>query len=158
MTASPALALVIGVSTIVAGVTNAAPAVACSCLDMMAIDGGKPITDEQRASRQFAKAADIVRGKIVAMRSQAVAQPPGVYARMQIDETLKGNLSGAIDVYTGFGLGDCGIPGLFLASIGWDRQADVAVTRIDGVDGAYAVNMCDYARVLPQPKNEGSIK
>jgi hypothetical protein len=45
-----------------------------------------------------------------------------------------------------------------MASIAWDRQVEVAVTKIDGMDGAYSVNMCNYAKVLSETSGESSVK
>jgi hypothetical protein len=104
----------------------------------------------------MSKAQDVVRGKITAMRAGKDVQVGGgaqavrmVAGTLAVDETLKGSVSGEIDVVTGFGTGDCGIPGLFLASIAWDRAVEVELHRIGGPKQMFSVDMCGYNKVLP---------
>ena len=72
-----------------------------------------------------------------------------VICKLKIETALKRELSGEIEVVTGFGSGDCGIPGLFLAAIGGDRAVEMEEKNRSGLN---YVDMCGYAKVMPMPK------
>jgi len=124
------------------------PAKACSCADSDGLRG------EALMSARLQKAQDVVRGKFVALAAGHDVVREGrrlVIGRLQIDETLKGDLKGEIEVVTGFGTGDCGSPSAFLFSIAWDRQVDIEIRKTTGNDPLYAVDICGYGKVLPAP-------
>lgn len=122
-------------------------AMACSCVD----DG---LVGEALMSARFQKASDVVRGKVLTVNAGRDVVRLGsqfVVGKLQIDETLKGDLKGEIEVITGFGAGDCGLPGALLISIAWDRQVELAVRRVTEREPLYVVDMCGYGKVLPEP-------
>ncbi len=121
---------------------------ACSCADLLS-RGDEAL---------MARAQDVVRGKIISMRAgkdvqlrSGARQARMVAATMAIEAAVKGELSGEIEVVTGFGTGDCGIPGLFLASIAWDRPVELELHRVDTHEHTFSVHMCGYNKVLPKP-------
>jgi hypothetical protein len=138
------------------GATTAAQA--CSCLDDFEQASGSRMSGEQINDRRFDKASDVVGGKFVSMSASAGERAMAVHGTMQITKVLKGNLSGAIDVYTGFGPGDCGVPGIFLASIALDEDVQVSVDRAGAPEGGYVISMCGYLKVPPAPKASGGSK
>ncbi|SFI06180.1 hypothetical protein SAMN05216304_101663 [Bosea sp. OK403] len=105
-------------------------------------------------SARLQKAKDVVRGKFISLNAGRDVVREGrrlIVGKLQVDETLKGDLKGEIEVVTGFGTGDCGVPDALLISIAWDRQIDLEISRSGGQDPLYSVNMCGYGKVLPMP-------
>lgn len=104
----------------------------------------------------MAEAEYVVRGKVTAMRAGAdvTLKMQGwngriVAGTLKVDQQLKGDLAGEIEILTGFGTGDCGVPGLLLTSIAWDRQIDVQLRKAGTKDRSYFIEMCGISKLRP---------
>ncbi|MCZ8183238.1 MAG: hypothetical protein O9322_09735 [Beijerinckiaceae bacterium] len=124
---------------------------------------------EELNARRIAKAEIVVRGKVVSARagedvvlpsrpsvlagagSATLSSARVVAADFKVVSTAKGNVAEWITLYTGFGVGDCGIANGFLVAIAWDREVSFALQPISGVPNSYAVSICSYAE-MHEPK------
>jgi hypothetical protein len=120
-------------------------AFACQCADPPGIKNEEPLR------LRLEKATDVVKGRITQVNASESTKRNGfpvVVAQMKVTSVVKGEIPlGDITIVTGFGDGDCGIPGLFLSAIARGNDATLSVSKNPEVAGEYWVGMCGYGKV-----------
>ncbi|MFM8749754.1 hypothetical protein [Rhabdaerophilum sp.] len=168
--------------TTAALIVCATPALACTCVEDMAVvlqaEQGQDVKKstaerlEEASKREneinikrMARANIIVRGKMVYVRAgEDVLLPSGpafssgtqsatplslraVVADFKAMNAIKGKTDNRITIYTGFGIGDCGLASGFLFAVASDREISIALKPFPGVPNAYGASICEYAEL-----------
>jgi hypothetical protein len=126
-------------------------AAACSCL--ATLNRPKDIkTDDQISAWKLERAANVVRGRITQVRAGddvVRGGHPVVAAKMNITSVVKGDVPlGEATIITGFGTGDCGVAGVFLVAVGWQRDLITEVERIPSLPGELTASVCGYGKLV----------
>ena len=124
---------------------------ACTCSEFMpGQTSQKRLSDEEINAARFDRAKDVVRGKFTFL-SLGPDVRRGFTVKMHVDETIKGNLSGEIELVTGFGNGDCGLFATVVNLMFYDRPIEIEIQNSPVYQpGSSGINMCGYIR-QPEP-------
>lgn len=122
-------------------------ALACTCREAPA-----GLKDDALVQWKRDKAEAILRGRIVSLRAGegvVLAEGKLVTAEMEVEAVDKGALtaSGRVQLATGFGVGDCGIPSWMLMAIAWKRTVNIEVRTAPEVPGVFYADMCGYGEM-----------
>jgi hypothetical protein len=159
----------------------AAPGIshACQCADGVGAMGdasgpAKRMTHKELMEARLARASLVARGRVVSVSagrdvtwpkgsaigdntaSATIATARAVSADFEVNEAVKGEVAGTVKLLSGFGMGDCGLGGGFLAAVALDRDLIVELTPIASAPGHFSVGICSYldmaAPTAPKPK------
>jgi len=128
-------------------VGGSATTYACQCADPPGVRG------EELSVLRLNQATDVVRGRITDVQASVETKRKGfrvVVAHMKVTSIVRGEASiGDATIVTGFGTGDCGIPGFLLHAVARDSDATLQVKRNPEVPAEYWVDMCGYGSLDP---------
>jgi hypothetical protein len=128
-------------------ITNS-PAAACSC-PVPPADAKGPLEKTWKLEH----ATDVVRGRITDVHAGdgiTRGSRPMVVAKMNVSSIVKGDLPvGETTILTGFGTGDCGIAGVLLVSVAWQRDLILEVRQDPSFPGEFVADICGYGEVTP---------
>ena len=120
---------------------------ACQCTDPPGVRG------EELSLLRLKQATDVVRGRITDVQASVETKRNGlpvVVAHMNVTSVVKGDTQiGNATIITGFGTGDCGIPGFLLHAIARDREVTLQVKWRPEVPKEYWIDMCGYGVLDP---------
>jgi hypothetical protein len=143
----------------------AAPAWACTCaddhVDAPSLKNGAS-RNREGSPQRFERAKIVLRGRVLSARAgedvvfpENTRMTPGVaslttfsaravVAEFSVLKALKGSAPDRVKLYTGFGIGDCGIGRGFLVSVALDQEVSLEVTPIPDQPDSYFVSICSY--------------
>ncbi|PWB80613.1 MAG: hypothetical protein C3F11_17435 [Methylocystaceae bacterium] len=110
-------------------------------------------SEQEINAKRFERAENVVRGRFTYI-SLGPDVRRGFTVKMHVERAIKGNLGGEIELYTGFGNGDCGLVGMVMGRMLHDRPVDIEIrtspSREDGRMGG--IDSCGYI-AEPQPSS-----
>ena len=116
---------------------------------------------ESTAKERFARADLVIRGRVKAVTYGDVVPSSksldelsrATRGEIEIEKVLKGTFEGkTVSVYTGSGMGDCGLLGFLLnVAIYYDHEKfgvlELGLTKFEhGGETYYSANMCEYVK------------
>ncbi|KAF0231072.1 MAG: hypothetical protein FD175_941 [Beijerinckiaceae bacterium] len=141
-----------------------ASASACQCIDIGGFSGGARKTEKEIRAERLKKAKVVVRGLVVSAKAGEDIQWPvgtkfdangnvaaatnvgalAVLAEIRVVETRKGSVESLIKIYSGFGIGDCGIGPAFVMAVSMKRPLTLGLEPIASAPNSYTIDMCSY--------------